>query len=124
MTPGESGTSGELPEEGKPEDRNPEDIWGAQKLVGSLIWLSTRTRPDISYAQSRISSMATKAPKRAMLEGMKPLRFSQGTKSLGLSFKGCKNHTDVVVYKDANYAVKRSQTGSVVKLGEHVITWR
>ena len=44
--------------------------------------------------------------------------------SLGLSFRACKNHEDVIAYTDANYAVKRSQTGSVIKLGENVITWR
>ena len=73
MTPGEP-TSVELLEEGKPEYLNPEDIWRAQKLAGTLIWLSTRARPDISYAQPRILSMATEAPKRAILEGLRLLR--------------------------------------------------
>ena len=50
-------TTVELPEE---EEQDPEDIHRAQKIAGSLIWLSTRTRPDITDAQSRISSMMTK----------------------------------------------------------------
>ena len=53
----------EQPEEPE-EEPDPEYIHRAQKLAGSLIWLSTRTRPDITYAQSRISSMMTKAPKQ------------------------------------------------------------
>ena len=61
MVPGQP-TKVELPEQTE-EDTDPEDVQRAQKLAGSLIWLSTRTRPDISYAQSRISSMATKNPK-------------------------------------------------------------
>ena len=81
--PGEV-TTVELPEEVEPD---PEDILRAQKMAGSLIWLSTRTRPDITYAQSRISSMATKAPKKAFQEGMRALRYLNGTKDLGLQFK-------------------------------------
>ena len=67
VAPGEV-TTVALPEEEEPD---PEHILRAQRVAGSLIWLSTRTRPDIAYAQSRISSMATKAPKRAFLEGMR-----------------------------------------------------
>ena len=77
MVPGET-TTVELPEE---NETDPEDILRAQKIAGSLIWLSTRTIPDITYAQSRISSMATKAPKRAFYEGMRVLRYLNGTKN-------------------------------------------
>ena len=81
-------TTVELPEE---KELDPEDIHRAQRMAGSLIWLSTRTRPDITYAQSRISSMMTKAPKTALMEGMRILRCLSGTKHVGLSFKPCPN---------------------------------
>ena len=68
VTPGGVISTVELPTEGNPEELDPDEIRMAQKLAGSLIWLSTRTRPDIAFAQSRISSMASKAPKRAMVE--------------------------------------------------------
>ena len=63
-------TTVELPEE---DDQDPEDVHRAQKIAGSLIWLSTRTRPDTTDAQSRISSMMTKAPKNAVLEAIRVL---------------------------------------------------
>ena len=103
---------------------DPEDVHRAQKLAGSLIWLSTRTRPDITYAQSRISSMATKAPKRAFLEGMRVLWYLSGRKKLGLQFRSCTNSEEVIAYTDANFSVKRSQTGAVIKLGINVVAWR
>ena len=56
------------------EDIDVGDVWKAQKIAGSLNWLSTRTRPDISYGQSRVSSMATTNPKQAILEGKRILR--------------------------------------------------
>ena len=93
-------------------------------MAGSLIWLSTRTRPDIAYAQSRISSMATKAPQRAVLEGLRVLRYLQGTRSLGLSFQMCDNARDLIAYTDANFGVKRSQSGTVIKLGLNTVAWR
>ena len=114
-------TTVELPEEEEPD---PEDVHRAQKIAGSLIWLSTRTRPDITYAQSRISSMMTKAPKTAVLEAIRVLRYLQGTKHYALSFKSCSNSRDVIAYTDANHAVNRSQSGGVIKLGENVVTWR
>ena len=44
MVPG-TPTTVELPEEKEPD---PDDVHRAQKFAGSLIWLSTRTRPDIT----------------------------------------------------------------------------
>ena len=34
------------------------------------------------------------------------------------------NYQDVIAYTDANFAVKRSQTGAVIKLGNNVVAWR
>merc|ERR1712240_217341 len=123
VQPGEPGekTPLELPVE---KDVVQDDVYRAQKLSGSLIWLSTRTRPDITDAQSRISSMATKAPKRAFLEGMRVLRYLNGTKYFDLQFRACKNSDEVIAYTDANFSVQRSQTGAVIKLGVNVVAWR
>ena len=68
--------------------------------------------------------MATKAPKSAFLEGMRVLRCLSGTKNLGLQFEACKNSEEVVAYTDANFSVKRSQTGAVIKLGINAAAWR
>merc|ERR1711989_15860 len=123
VQPGEPGekTPLELPVE---KDVVQDDVHRAQKLSGSLMWLSTRTRPDDVYAQPRISSMATMAPKRAFLEGMRVLRYLNGTKHIGLQFKVCKNSDEVIAYTDANFSMKRSQTGAVIKLGVNIVAWR
>merc|ERR1711973_37264 len=114
-------TKVQLPAE---DEQDPEDVHRAQKIAGSLIWLSTRTRPDITYAQSRISSMMTKAPKTAVREAMSVLRYLKGTKDVGLVFRQCANSGEVIAYTDANFSVKRSQTGAAVKLGDNLVTWR
>ncbi|OLQ01258.1 Copia protein [Symbiodinium microadriaticum] len=40
-----------------------EEVREAQALTGALLWVSTRTRPDLSYVVSRCGQQATKAPK-------------------------------------------------------------
>ena len=58
------------------------------------------------------------------MEGVRVLRYLSGTKDLGLQFKPCSNHQNVVAFTDANFSAKRSQTGAVVKLGLNVVAWR
>ena len=41
----------------------PDDIKTAQRAVGELLWLSTRTRPEIAYVTSRCSQMILTAPR-------------------------------------------------------------
>ena len=67
-TPGAKGSSVNL-EVMNPEEADPRDVHQAQKLSGSLIWLSTRARPDITYAQWRTSSLQAKDPIQALEEG-------------------------------------------------------
>ena len=121
LTPGEPAPV-ELPDEYEEEGIEPSDVTRAQKMAGSLIWLSTRTRPDIAYAQSRISSMATKAPRQAVLEGLRVLRYLAGTAALGLRFQKCS--MDLIAYTDANFSEARSQSGTVVRLGTNTVAWR
>ena len=58
------------------------------------------------------------------MEGMRLLRYLSGTKDLGLQFRPCRNYQSVIAFTDANFSVKRSQTGVVVKLGTNVVAWR
>ena len=71
-TPGVKGSSVSL-EEMTPDEIDSKDVHQAQKLARSLIWLSARTRPDITYAQSRISNLATTNPILALEEGKRVL---------------------------------------------------
>ena len=59
----------------KEDNTDPEDVKEAQMLAGTIIWLSTRTRPDLAYVQHRISSLAVRAPKKALAEGTRLLRY-------------------------------------------------
>ena len=98
------------------------DVRQAQKLAGSLIWLATRTRPDISYAQSAVSSLATRDPLRALVLGKRVLRYLAGTRDVALVFRP--DGADFTAYGDASFEAHRSTTGSVVTYCGCVLAWR
>ena len=106
------------------EENQPDisDVRQAQKLAGSLIWVATRTRPDISYAQSAVSSLATRDPLRALALGKRVLRYLAGTRDVALVFRP--DGADFTAYGDASFEAHRSTTGSVVTYCGCVLAWR
>ena len=47
----------------KEESIGPEEVREAQKAIGELVWLSTRTRPDIVFVVSKCSRQILTAPR-------------------------------------------------------------
>jgi hypothetical protein len=66
-------------EEGDIEDASPDLIKQAQALVGSLIWISCRTRPDIAFTVSSVASIATRKPSECVKRCKHLLRYLRGT---------------------------------------------
>ena len=68
------------------EDEEPDEaeVRTAQRLAGGLNWLATRTRPDIAFIVSQLSSAATKAPRGAIALGKRTLRYLAGTREHGI----------------------------------------
>jgi hypothetical protein len=104
------------------EEPDPREVKLCQKLAGSLIWLSTRTRPDIAFAQSKISSDATKNPARGLAMGKRVLRYLAGTAGWGLNFEG--EGSDLTAYGDASFEATKSISGTCVFFGGHLLAWR
>ena len=61
-----------------------EEIREAQGLTGALLWVSTRTRPDLAYAVSRCGQQATKAPQWSISCGRQALGYLQSTLDFGI----------------------------------------
>ena len=61
-----------------------EEVREAQALTGALLWVATRTRPDLSYVVSRCGQQATKAPKWSVSLGRQALGYLKSTLSLGI----------------------------------------
>ena len=75
------------PEE--PEVATAEDVRAAQALTGELLWLSIRSRPDISYGVGMMGRNALKNPRWSMNLGVQLLEFLKGTPTVGLVYGPC-----------------------------------
>ena len=109
------------------EDEAPQkesEIRQAQQIAGELLWISQRTRPDISFACSLVGSLATRAPRRATEIGAKVLAYLQRTWGQRLIYDD--GGATLSCFVDASFAPDgaRSHTGWLVALGGNVISWR
>ena len=47
------------------------DVRLAQKCAGAMLWMSTRSRPDLIYCVSRLASLCSKNPSSSPFVGKK-----------------------------------------------------
>ena len=65
-------------EETSTEPIDPQQIKQAQAMAGALLWLSTRTRPDLSVGVATVCRMATRNPARAIEVGTVLMEYVKG----------------------------------------------
>ena len=111
-----------LTKEGEPLDR---ETYGYSQLVGSLMYLSVCTRPDIAQAVGALARYMAR-PTTAHWQAAKGvLRYLAGTAQLGIIFGG--QETGLQAYTDADYAgdidTRRSTTGYVYIFNGGAISW-
>ena len=58
-----------------------------QTVVGSLLYVSTKTRPDIAYAVSSITCFCAKPSKEHWTAVKRILRYLKGMSNLGLLYR-------------------------------------
>ena len=118
-----------------------EDLRTAQALTGALLWLSTRTRPDLVHGVSVMSRMVSKNPCKAVEIGYALLKYVNGNPSdmhypreVPHGAWGARNHLKVArhrrtleVFSDIAYAAGsnfRSVQGILVYYGGVPIAWQ
>ena len=108
-----------------------------QKILGALLWLSTRTRPDLACSVSLTAQLLTKD-----IEGLKCrlrhlIQYLKTTRTMALLYsypRQCKSErqdlSEFSIYSDASFAPsgKHSQSGLVVHLtygsSRHLVHWQ
>lgn len=95
----------------------------AQRVVGELVWLSTRTRPDIGYAVSRMASLITKDPGLVVELARQVWNFLAGTIHHGLVFRNQPDEKELRVYTDASFN-ETCQGCVLVFWGESLLLWK
>ena len=100
-----------------------DEIRLAQRMSGGLLWLSGRTRPDIAYSTSKVSSYATSMPRWALRLGKRILRYLIHTRGCGIFYK-YRGNSVIWAFADASFDPYTSQTGICVFWGGCLIDWR
>lgn len=95
-----------------------------RQLVGSLLYLSVCTRPDIAHAVGALSKFLAAPTTDHWLMAKRVLRYLAGTTSAGINFTAA---SPVTGYCDADYAgdldTRRSTTAYVFTLNGGAISW-
>ena len=110
----------------------------AQKLAGELLWIATKTRPDLVCVTSRIGQMVTRNVEFAIQLAHNVLRYLRPTAHYEIIYDGAplggktvdvgplQDRTAALeAYADASFAPgnDRSQTGIVLVWNQAPITW-
>ena len=99
-----------------------------QSLIGSLLYASVSTRPDITMAVSYLSRHMAKASMVHWEQGKRVLRYLKGTSDRKLVYGGGRVSVALEGYADADYAGdsdgRRSRTGFVFMLNGAAISWK
>ena len=90
-----------------------------RKAVGSLLYFSSRTRPDLSFPVNFESRSVEQPERQDIVNVKKTFRYIQGTKKMGILYSKEKKHDSFLrAYRDLDFAgcttSRRSTTGFVI----------
>ena len=115
-----------------PERPSPDTVRTAQKIVGELLWLVTRTRPDLMYAVSRLSSATLAQPVWVGEAANQVWGYLATTLEEGISYKkiereeGWEDGGGIEAFSDASFAPggEESHGAVVVALRGGLLLWK
>ena len=99
-----------------------------QSAVGSLLYLSTRTRPDITFAVNNVARFCSQPTQEHWIAVKRIFRYLRGTTNLGLHYTKHSQSGELVGYSDADWDNdcndSKSVTGYLFQVGGTAVTWR
>ena len=99
-----------------------------QSAVGSLLYLTTRSRPDIAFAVNNVARFCSKPTKSHWVAVKRIFRYLKGTTHLGLLYSKHAETEALTGYSDADWAGDRndykSTTGYLFQIGGTAVTWK
>ncbi|CAB1108043.1 unnamed protein product [Ectocarpus sp. CCAP 1310/34] len=98
--------------------------WPVREAIGSMMWVSTFSRPDVSFAVRAVARHAHAPAKRNWDAIQKILGYLKGTRDLGITYQRGSG-LGLAVYVDASYADtedRRSVSGLATTVGGTVLS--
>lgn len=98
-------------------------------VVGSLMYATVMTRPDISYSVSVLTQYMQKPHKKHVIAAKRVLRYLRGTVDLGLTLGpgSIKSPELGPAYSDSDWAAekqgRKSRTGFMIKVAGGAVDW-
>ena len=111
------------PEISSDAEVTPQAVKLAQKYVGELVWLSTKCRPDICYAVSRMAAFITRDPAQVEVLARHLWAYLATTLDFGLVFENSSDCRHLNVYTDSSFG-DESHGCVLVMFGEALLLWR
>lgn len=107
------------------DEKKPEDVRLAQKLTGELMWMLTKSRPDLMFLLAKMSQSTLRSPREVVNVAKQALRYLRKTASEGLWLRRKKGE-DVEVYTDSSYGPNGmdSQGCVIVCYGGDAVMWK
>lgn len=108
----------------KPEQAQVRDC---QKIVGELLWILTRTRPDVMFPVARMGASVTRSTKKIKEAAHQLYGYLRGTMDEGLVYVDDEEDEFVVqAFSDASYAPNEEEShGSfIIMVNGAAVFWR
>ena len=100
----------------------PEIVKEYQRMVGSLMYCCTATRPDLAYAVHQHCRALSRPTPELMAELRVTFSYLNQHSSLGLTFEAGRRH-ELSGYSDSDWAIKNSTSGWVVFWQNAPLVW-
>jgi hypothetical protein len=100
-----------------------------QHLVGTLLYLTVWTRPDLVFATQQLARFSHDPHKKHMTAAMRVLKYLKGSKNIGITYtRGLPNANRLLAWADADWAActetRRSISGYISTLNGGAISWK
>lgn len=98
-----------------------------QSAVGTLLYLSSATRPDITYAVGNVAKFCSKPTKQHWIAVKRILRYLKGTHTYGLLYTK-QSISTCVGFSDSDWGGdlddRKSTSGYVFQIGKTAVSWK
>ncbi len=99
-----------------------------QSAVGSLLYLATRSRPDIAFAVNNVARFCSRPTKQHWKAVKRIFRYLRGTTHLGLLYAREVESDVLIGYSDADWGGDcndcKSTSGYLFQIGGTAVTWK